>query len=91
MYIMISNCHLKQLCNSSSTFNINKFFVFETFYFILGLSRWFCDKESACPCKNCRSHGFNPWVREDPLEEEMAAHSRILAWKIPWIEKRGGL
>ena len=24
--------------------------------------------------------------REDPLEEEMATHSSILAWKIPWIK-----
>ena len=28
---------------------------------------------------------------EDPLEKEMAAHSSILAWKIPWIEKPGRL
>ena len=25
--------------------------------------------------------------REDPLEEEMATHSNILAWKIPWTEE----
>ena len=25
--------------------------------------------------------------REDPLEEEMATHSSILAWKIPWTER----
>ena len=35
------------------------------------------------------------WVRslggEDPLEKEMAAHSSILAWKTPWVEKPGGL
>ena len=35
------------------------------------------------------------WVHspdlEDPLEEEMANHSSILAWKIPWIEELGGL
>ena len=35
------------------------------------------------------------WVRspgqEDALEEEMATHSSILAWKIPWTEKSGGL
>ena len=35
------------------------------------------------------------WVRslgwEDPLEEGMATHSGILAWKIPWIEEPGGL
>ena len=28
---------------------------------------------------------------EDPLEESMAAHSSILAWKIPWTEEPGGL
>ena len=28
---------------------------------------------------------------ENPLEEEMATHSSILAWKIPWTEKPGGL
>ena len=35
------------------------------------------------------------WVRtlsgEDPLEKEMAAHSSILAWKIPWTEEPGRL
>ena len=35
------------------------------------------------------------WVRsldwEDPLELEMATHSSILAWKIPWTDKPGGL
>ena len=34
------------------------------------------------------------WVlflgQEDPLEKEMAAHSSILAWKIPWTEEAGG-
>ena len=29
--------------------------------------------------------------REDPLEEDMATHSTILAWKIPGTEKPGGL
>ena len=29
--------------------------------------------------------------QEDPLEEEMATHSSILAWKIPWTEEPGGL
>ena len=27
----------------------------------------------------------------DPLEKEMATHSRILAWEIPWTEEPGGL
>ena len=29
--------------------------------------------------------------REDPLEEEMATHASILAWRIPWTEEPGGL
>ena len=29
--------------------------------------------------------------QEDPLEEETAAHSRVLAWRIPWTEQPGGL
>ena len=33
------------------------------------------------------------WVRslgqEDPLEKEMATHSNILAWRIPWMEEPG--
>ena len=29
--------------------------------------------------------------REDPLEKEMAPHSSILAWKVPWTEEPGGL
>ena len=35
------------------------------------------------------------WVRSlsqgDPLEEGMATHSSILAWRIPWTEEPGGL
>ena len=35
------------------------------------------------------------WVQsldqEDPLEEEMAIHSSVLAWRIPWTEDPGGL
>ena len=29
--------------------------------------------------------------QEDPLKDEIAAHSGILAWRIPWAEKTGGL
>ena len=29
--------------------------------------------------------------QEDPLEEEMATHSNILAWRMPWTEEPGGL
>ena len=30
-------------------------------------------------------------VRKDPLEKEMAAHSSIVAWRIPWAEESDGL
>ena len=37
----------------------------------------------------------DPLVRslgqEDPLEEEMATHSSVRAWRIPWTEEPGGL
>ena len=34
---------------------------------------------------------FRSLGEEDPLENEMATHSNILAWKIPWTEEPGGL
>ena len=47
-------------------------------------------KESAC-----NAEPQNTWVLtlgwEDPVEKDMATHSSILAWKIPWIEEPGGL
>ena len=35
--------------------------------------------------------GFRTLGEEDPLEEEMATHFSILAWKIPWTVEPGGL
>ena len=32
-----------------------------------------------------------PLSQEDPLEKEMATHSSILAWRIPWAEEPDGL
>ena len=46
------------------------------------------------PARQSRRHkrgGFNPWVGKISLEEGMATHSGILAWRIPWTEKCGGL
>ena len=41
------------------------------------------------------AYNARDWVqslgREDPLEKEMATHSSILAWRIPWMEEPGGL
>ena len=38
-----------------------------------------------------KSRGFNPSGQEDPLEEGMATHSSILAWRILWTEEPGRL
>ena len=47
-------------------------------------------KELACQCRRRKRCRFDPWVGRS-LEEEMATHSSILAWKIPWTEEPGGL
>ena len=48
-------------------------------------------KESTCQCMRCKIRRFQSLGQEDPLEEEMATHSSVLPWKIPWTEKPGGL
>ena len=53
----------------------------------IGLPRWLSGKESIC---QCRRHGFNPCVQEDPLEEKMTTPSNILTWEMPWTEEPGG-
>ena len=52
----------------------------------IGLPLWLGGRETACPETQIQSLG-----REDPLEKEMATHSSILAWEIPWTEEPGGL
>ena len=47
-------------------------------------------KESACNAGNAGDVGSIPgW--EDPLEQGMANHSSVLAWRIPWAEEPGKL
>ena len=48
------------------------------------------DKEFACNAGDPGDWGSVP-RSEDPLEEGMATHSSILAWRIPWTEEPGGL
>ena len=40
-------------------------------------------KGTACQCRRCKRLEFDPWVGKIPLEEGMATHSSILAWRIP--------
>ena len=51
---------------------------------------WLSGKESACNAGDKQRWVWSlGW--EDTLQEEMATHSSILAWEIPWTEKPGGL
>ena len=43
------------------------------------------------PTQETREMQVQSLGNEDPLEEEMATHSSILAWEIPWTEEPGGL
>ena len=45
-------------------------------------------KEPAC---QCRWQEPSSLCWEDPLEEGMATHSSVLAWRIPWAEEPDGL
>ena len=47
-------------------------------------------KEPACQCRRHKRR-FQFLGQEDLLEEGMATHSSILAWRIPWTEEPGGL
>ena len=51
-----------------------------------GLPWWPSGKESASNDET----GVQSLGQEDPLEKEMATHSSILAWRIPWTEEPGG-
>ena len=57
-------------------------------------------KEPTSQCRSPKKCGFDPWIGkipslgrspvwEDPLEEGMATHSNIMAWRIPWTEEPG--
>ena len=50
------------------------------------------NEESSCQCGRHSRPGFNlrSLGQEDPLEEEIAPHSSILAGIIPWTEEPGG-
>ena len=43
------------------------------------------------PMQETQERHVQSLVQDDPLEEEMATHSSILVWKIPWTEEPGKL
>ena len=61
---------------------------FSPFCDSFGLSKCLSGKESFLPMQEMRLQTLG---QEDSLEEEMATHSSILAWEIPWTEETGGL
>ena len=56
-----------------------------------GFPRGTNGKEPACQWRRYKRCEFDPWGQEDPLEEDMATHSSILAWRISWTEEPGRL
>ena len=55
-----------------------------------GFSGGFSGKEPTCQCRRCEMWVWSlGW--EDPLEEDMATHSSVLAWKSPWMGEPGRL
>ena len=51
---------------------------------VIWLPWWPSGRESAC------NVGVRSLVWEDPLQDSMATHSSILAWRIPWTEEPAG-
>ena len=48
-------------------------------------------KESSCQSQEMQEMRVRSLGWEDPLEKEVASHSSIFAWKIPWTEELGVL
>ena len=65
----------------------------------IGFPRWFSGKEGLPSLVAQRLKRLPPMQetrvqslgQEDPLEKEMATHSHVLAWRIPWMEEPGRL
>ena len=60
-------------------------------YTLLGFPGGASGKEPTCKCRRFNRFGFDPWGQEDPLEEDMATHPSLLAWRTPGTEEPGGL
>ena len=60
-------------------------------FFSTWLPKWLSGKRICLPVRKTQSMQFQSLGQEDPLEEDMATHSNILAWEIPWTEEPVGL
>ena len=56
-----------------------------------GFPWWLSSEASVCNAGDLSGDGGSIPGKEDSLEKEMATHSSILAWTIPWTEEPGGL
>ena len=61
--------------------------------FVLSLSSVWASQVAQCrlPMQERQETWFRSLGQEDPLQEEVATHSSILAWEVPWTEEPGGL
>ena len=56
-----------------------------------GLPRWLSGSRVYLPMQKMQEMPVLSLGQENAVEEEMATHSSILAWRIPWTEEPGGL
>ena len=68
-----------------------RFIILTSYLQGLGFSGGSIGKESACQMQETQETQARSLGREDPLKKEMATHSSVLAWKIPWAEEHGKL
>ena len=72
--------------------SVSVFSILEVVIYICKRRRWKKRKLAfSFTYQRRKSLEFDPWFEKIPLEKEMATHSSILAWKIPWTEDPGGL
>ena len=86
IFYLLSLCFIvaiavKLILIESSHFPLLKYTLFRTSLVV----QWI---RICLPVQETRARSLS---QEDPLEKEMATHSRILAWEIPWMEEPGGL
>ena len=78
----------KQIPTKTWVSHLNTVILFHTLTPIRGLPLWLSRERILLPMTERQGESLG---REDPLEEEMATHSNIPAWRIPWTEEPGGL
>ena len=73
--------------NSKHTYLTTKIMLFSPHIWVF--HQWLSGRESVCSAGDMQGTQVHSLVQEDLLKKEMATHSSILAWKIPWMEEPG--